>query len=88
MRKDVVFHSFRHSVTTLLCNAGVQKEFVEELIGHESRARRSEMERYKKGQTLMMLKEVIDRLVLPIDIERMVDTARAGEPRPASSLRR
>ncbi len=83
VRKDVVFHSFRHSVTTLLCNAGVQQEFVEELIGHESQARRSEMKRYNKGQTLMMLKEVIDRLVLPIDIEKLVDAARAGEPRQA-----
>jgi integrase len=80
VRKDVVFHSFRHSVTTLLLNARVQREFVEELIGHESRARRSEMDRYNKGQTLMMLKDVIDQLVLPIDIKRVIDAAPTHEP--------
>ena len=36
-RKDVVFHSFRHSATTLLLNAGAQKEFVEELALSSSR---------------------------------------------------
>ncbi|TFZ55592.1 hypothetical protein E4V01_21970 [Methylorubrum sp. Q1] len=87
-RKDVVFHSFRHSATTLLLNAGAQKEFVEELIGHESMARRSEIGRYNKGQTLVLLKEVVDRLVLPIDVDKLVDAARMGEPRLASTLRR
>lgn len=76
VRKDVVFHSFRHSATTLILNAGAQREFVEEVIGHESKARRSEMERYFKGQTLIKLKDVIDHLVLPIDIERMIEAAR------------
>ncbi|TXN75942.1 DUF6538 domain-containing protein [Methylobacterium sp. WL8] len=88
VRHEVVFHSFRHTVTTLLCNAGVQREFVEELIGHESRERRSEIKRYNKGQTLMMLKGVIDHLVLPIDINKMMDAAPTGQPRPSLEPRR
>jgi integrase len=88
VRKDVVFHSFRHTATTLLCNAGVQREFVEELIGHESKERRSEMMRYNKGQTLMMLKNVVDHLVLPIDLERMIDAAATGEARRVFRPRR
>ncbi len=76
VRNEVVFHSFRHTVTTLLCNSGVQDKFVEELIGHESQERRSELHRYKKGQTLQMLKDVIDRLSLPVDVEKMAGAAR------------
>ncbi|MCJ2113431.1 tyrosine-type recombinase/integrase [Methylobacterium sp. E-025] len=80
VRNEVVFHSFRHTVTTLLCNVGVQREFVEELIGHESKERRSEIKRYNKGQTLLMLKNVIDRLVLPIDLKRMMEAAPTDGP--------
>ncbi|MFC5562888.1 DUF6538 domain-containing protein [Methylobacterium aerolatum] len=80
VRDEVVFHSFRHSATTLLCNVGVQRAFVEELIGHESSVRRSEMDRYNKGQTLQTLKDVVDRLVLPIDVPRMIDAARNRKP--------
>lgn len=87
-RKDVVFHSFRHSAATLLVNAGAQTEFVEELIGHESMARRSELRRYNKGQTLVLLKDVVDRLVLLIDVDKLVDAARIGEPCLVSILRR
>jgi integrase len=88
VRKEVVFHSFRHTATTLLCNAGVQREFVEEFIGHESKERRSEMTRYNKGQTLIMLKDVVDHLVLPINLERMIDAAATGEARRAFRPRR
>jgi integrase len=88
VRADVTFHSFRHSATTLIINAGAQPNFVEEVIGHESKTRRSEMERYYKGQALIKLKDVIDRLILPINIEKMTEAARTGEPHRVSDTRR
>lgn len=62
------FHSFRHTVVTLLSRAGVAEAHANELVGHESSERRSEFRRYNKGSTLEMLKSDIDRLKLPIDI--------------------
>ena len=65
------YHAWRHTVTTLLKRAGVPDSHIEELIGHESETRRSEMATYDHGLSIELLKEAIDKLVLPIDVEAL-----------------
>ena len=68
------FHSWRHNAETRLLRAGVPQSHVEELIGHESDSRRSEMSAiYNQGMSIQVLKESIDRLELPINIEALND---------------
>ncbi|MEO5805073.1 site-specific integrase [Devosia sp.] len=61
-RPEVVFHSFRHTVSTELKNAQSYVPFIEEITGHESGERRSELRRYAKPALVALLKETIDRL--------------------------
>jgi integrase len=75
VREEVVFHSLRHTVSTLLCRTNVKESFVEELVGHESSKRESELGRYNKGQTLIMLRDLVDQIVLPIDVDALVSAA-------------
>lgn len=71
-------HSFRHTVSTLLIRAGVPQAHAEELIGHKSDARRTTFAIYDKGATIAIMKQAIDKLVLPIDVPRLVAAATAS----------
>ncbi len=75
----MVDHTARHTVVTYLYRAGVPIAHCEELVGHESGERRSEFYRYNKGQTLKALKEVLDRLVLPIDLGAHLEAVHRSE---------
>jgi len=65
----------RHTVCTLLDNTDANESFVDELLGHESEARRSEARRHRKQVSLHNLEVTIDRLELQIDVARLRDLA-------------
>jgi integrase len=46
------FHALRHSFTTALEDAGVSRQFIDELTGHEGAG---ETSRYAKGASLRVL---------------------------------
>lgn len=77
---ELDFHAFRHSVCTLLHRAKVPQEHAEEIVGHMSPRRKSTFRVYNKGQALAMLKENIDRLVIPIDIDRILEAIAKAPP--------
>jgi len=67
------FHSWRHTAETRLLRAGVPQSHVDEILGHESEGRRSEMGGiYNHGMSIELLKESIDKLVLPIDVDALI----------------
>lgn len=70
-RPEVVFHSFRHTVSTALHNAEAHHPFIEEIIGHESGERQSELARYTKETIVANLKATIDRLDYGIDFSAL-----------------
>jgi integrase len=53
------FHALRHSFTTGLEDAGVLRQFIDELTGHEGVG---ETSRYAKGASLKVLAEAVSRL--------------------------
>jgi integrase len=53
------FHALRHSFTTALEDAGVSRQFIDELTGHEGTG---ETSRYAKGASLKVLAEAVSRL--------------------------
>lgn len=97
-----VFHPFRHFGETVLLNAGVSQGLVDALAGHKSAARdlaraeiidreSSEAARYMKGYYIENLKAAINKLELPIDVDRLKALAdkHAVRPRPVRrSLRK
>lgn len=68
--EKIAFHSFRHTVSTLLVNAKVPKVWVTEITGHEFEGR-SELDRYNKGVFLRNLKEAIDLLDYGLDLSHL-----------------
>lgn len=77
-------HRFRHTFMTRLENTNAKTTFVEELTGHESRDRRSERARYTKGIFVKNLKQTIDRLELPVDIDALLAAAHRCDDRSKS----
>ena len=74
------FHSWRHTAETLLLRAGVPQAHVDEIIGHESGGRRSEMSRiYNHGMSIEILKVAIDKLVLPIDVDALIAAVKRSD---------
>ncbi|MCA0316440.1 MAG: tyrosine-type recombinase/integrase [Proteobacteria bacterium] len=71
-----VFHSFRHTVTTLLIRGGVAPDHVSEIIGHADGNRPKVTQGYFHGLTLAELTPAIEKLKLPIDIDRLLDARR------------
>jgi integrase len=53
------FHALRHSFTTGLEDAGVLRQFIDDLTGHEGAG---ETSRYAKGASLKVLAEAVSRL--------------------------
>lgn len=78
------FHSFRHNVTTALLRAGVDMLTVDQLTGHDSKARKDAQEgertkgsgasvtlNYFAGFELGHLRNAIEKLAYPdIDLRR------------------
>ncbi|MEJ0068200.1 MAG: site-specific integrase [Pseudomonadota bacterium] len=75
---DVDIHSLRHVGTTLLVNAGVPEAWIDELSGHESRARRTETSRYTKTIWHANLKAAIDKLDLGVDFSHLLQKPTNG----------
>ena len=77
------FHSMRHTVVSRLKDAGVPAAHVEEICGHEGEERRSELSTYDHGRLVGILKQGIDRLVLPVCwsdlIQAMLNSDRLDE---------
>lgn len=65
------FHPFRHYGITQLENSAVKSSLIEALSGHSSEARKSERRRYTDEYYLHVLKEAIDTLVVPIDVDEL-----------------
>ena len=65
---DGVFHPFRHRLVTDLTVAGVPGGVIDGITGHRSSERVSERSRYTGEIYVSVLKEAIDKLVLPIDV--------------------
>lgn len=76
---ELDFHATRHTVINRLLDAAVPPSHVEEISGHESTARRSEMSTYDHGRRIELLKHAIDRLELPIDVERLRTASSASD---------
>ncbi len=80
------FHALRHLFTTLAANAGASRVHIEELVGHESDQRRSEFDRYYHGATLNILKAVVDKVVLPIDVDLLLAAVHRSEALNAKTV--
>ena len=57
------YHSFRHGVTTKLFAAGVTREIIDELTGHEAEGTSGRV--YKKGMPIQVLRREIEKLEWP-----------------------
>lgn len=79
-RAELDFHAFRHSICTLLHRAGVLQAHAEEFVGHASAARKSTFSVYNKGQTLTALKAAVDKLEIPIDVDRILAAIAKAPP--------
>ncbi|MDX3808486.1 MAG: tyrosine-type recombinase/integrase [Bosea sp. (in: a-proteobacteria)] len=77
---ELDFHAFRHSVCTLLYRVIKNAAHAEEMVGHASPIRKSTFRVYNKGQTLTALKEDIDKLDIPIDIDRILAAIAKAPP--------
>ena len=64
-RKGLDFHSFRHSATTFLHTADVQRTLIDQLTGHTTQG---ETTRYTKRTNLPQLKEAIEKLKIGVDL--------------------
>jgi integrase len=62
------FHALRHSFTTGLEEAGVSRQFIDELTGHEGAG---ETSRYAKGASLKVLNEAVARLDYGLDLSHL-----------------
>jgi len=67
-RKGLDFHSFRHSATTFLHNAGVERTLVDHLTGHVTPG---ETTRYTKRTSIRLLKEAIEKLNIDVDLSHL-----------------
>jgi integrase len=62
------FHALRHSFTSGLDEAGVSRQFIDELTGHEGTG---ETSRYAKGASLKVLAEAVARLDYGFETEHL-----------------
>jgi integrase len=64
-RPGLDFHSFRHSATTLMHQAGVERAVIDHVTGHTTPG---ETARYTKRSSLPQLKAAIDAITIGIDV--------------------
>ena len=67
--------SSRTTVATNLIRRGVPQAHADEVAGHKSKARKTAFENDDRGATLKILKDALDMLVLPVDIDALVTAA-------------
>lgn len=72
-QKRLDFHSFRHTATTLMHQAEVERAVLDHVTGHETPG---ETTRYTKGSTLTQLSSAIAKIDIEVDLSRLyVDQA-------------
>lgn len=62
------FHSFRHSATTFMRQAGVDEPTIDEVTGH---ATVGETARYTKGLTIRNLEQAINKIDIGVDVSHL-----------------
>ena len=67
------FHSFRHTATTLMHQAGVERAVIDHVTGH---ATPGETTRYTKRSSLTQLADAIERIDLGVDLSRLQTVSR------------
>lgn len=83
-----VFHSFRHTVQTNLARADVSNSLISEIIGHADPTRPQVSAGYFHGLTLAQLAPAIEKMKLPIDIDRLLQARRLSAAISKSGGRR
>lgn len=84
-RPRVDFHSYRGNVETDLKNhkPALSPAWIDELIGHESKFRRSEGDRYTKKIYLPILKGMVDSISIAADLSHLNYAGVRGKPDPS-----
>nr|WP_298099377.1 site-specific integrase [uncultured Shinella sp.] len=67
-RKNLDFHSLRHTATTLMHQADVNPMVIDHLTGHSTAG---ETARYTKGSALSQLAEAVETIRPPLDFSRL-----------------
>lgn len=81
-RPGLNFHSFRHTATTLMHQAGVAAAVIDHVTGHTTPG---ETARYTKRSTLAQLKAAVEAIVIEPGLSHLLPGAEAPR-RPAASL--
>lgn len=68
---DGALHPFRHHGITQLENQNIKGGIIDALSGHSSKDRRSERRRYTDEIYLTVLRDTINRLDIPVDVEAL-----------------
>ena len=68
---DGALHPFRHHGITQLENQDIKGGIIDALSGHSSKDRRSERRRYTDEIYLTVLRDTINRLDIPVDVEAL-----------------
>lgn len=68
---DGALHPFRHHGITQLENQDIKGGIIDALSGHSSKGRRSERRRYTDEIYLTVLRDTINRLDIPVDVESL-----------------
>lgn len=77
------FHSYRGGVETELQNAdGIKESWIDELIGHESDARKGEGRRYTKAIWLPILRRCVNLIKIDADLTHLNYTGPGGVAAP------
>jgi len=58
--REIVFHSFRHSVETQLLRAGVDAKLADQILGHKTKGSSEGVKTYWHGHELIDMKKAID----------------------------
>ena len=82
-RPGLDFHSFRHTATTLMHQAGVERAVIDHVTGH---ATPGETSRYTKGSRLGQLMDAIERIELGFDVAAL-RTGVGGAPKVIAARR-
>jgi integrase len=71
-RQGLDFHSFRHTATTLMHQAGVALAVIDHVTGH---ATPGETARYTKRSSLPQLQAAIETIAIGVDLKRLQENA-------------
>ena len=68
---DGVYHPFRHRLRTLLVNKNVNEAVIDSITGHSPKRRGGQQARYTDTVHVPVLKQSIDLVYLPYDIQKL-----------------